>query len=158
MDLPLHNNYSHQSTEEHRNAMQKGIHTLARMCTRKWCWRCSHHNFMHCFTDCFRETNAMKLKSFKNFFLLLKDIKTTAKKRRKTYLYILGVTKMDNSGVKAMFPSQRLAGQERRKTAKTLVHLQYHNLNSQALRTTVPSLDFQSRTIKSSAKKSPFKS
>ena len=57
---------------------------------------------------------------------------------------------MDNSGVKAIFPSQRLAGQERRKTAETLVHLQYHNLNSQALWTTVPSLDFQSRTIKSS--------
>ena len=39
---------------------------------------------------------------------------------------------MDNSGVKAIFPSQRLAGQERRKTAETLVHLQYHNFNSQA--------------------------
>ena len=175
MDLPLHNNYSinlqknigmqckRQSMPLNNNysiSLQKNIG----MQCKRWSIRghtyshaCAHasgaggaHITISCTASlqgsgCFGETNSTKLKSF--FLFTFKGHKSNSQEKKKDpFIH----TRSYNSGGKAIFSSQRLAGQERGKTAETPVHLEDHNLNSRALLTTVPSLDFESRTIKSS--------
>ena len=131
-----------------KKVVHKGTHILACTRTRKWCWRCSHHNFMHCFVTGFRLFWGDQFHKIKELFLFtFKGHKSNSQEKKKDpFIH----TRSYNSEGKAIFSSQRLAGQERGKTAEMPVHLEDHSLNSPALLTTVPSLDFESRTIKSS--------
>ena len=135
MDLPLHNNYSinlqknigkqckRQSMPLNNNYSISLQKNKGMQCKR---WSIRGHTYSHARahasgaggahipisctaslqgSGCFGETNSTKLKSF--FCLLLKDIKATAKKRRKTHFYTLGVT---IQGEKQYFPVKDLQG------------------------------------------------